>query len=42
MTMHLQQLKGMQSSERSTLRERGTICQQKVYERGTFFVKNGI
>ena len=22
--------------------ERGTICQWKVYERGTFFVKNGI
>ena len=22
--------------------KRGTICQQKLYERGTFFVKNGI
>ena len=22
--------------------ERGTICQQKVYERGSFFVKNDI
>ena len=42
--MHLQQLKGMQRSEKEVRRkvcERDTICQLMVYERGTFFVKNG-
>ena len=38
--MHLQQLKGKQSSRQGMWK--GTICQQKVYERVNFFVKNGI
>ena len=32
--VHLQHLKGMQ-----TVRERSTICQKNVYERGSFSVK---
>ena len=38
--MHLQQLKG--GKVLNKVCESGTILQQKVYERGTLFVKNGI
>ena len=36
------QLKGMQNSKLGRVCERGTICQQKVYERSTFSSKNSI
>ena len=39
--MHLQQFKGMRSTKLG-MRDRGTVCQQEVYERGTFSVKNGL
>ena len=38
--MHLQQLKGMQGI--NLVCERGTICQHKVYEMGTFPVEGPI
>ena len=41
MKAHLQQLKGIQIVLNKVF-EMGTICQEKVYERGTFLVKNGI
>ena len=41
MTVHLQQLKGMQSSKQR-LWKGGTICQKKVYERSTLNTANGI
>ena len=41
-TVHLYQLKGMQNSKLGRVCERGTICQQKVYERSTFSSKNSI
>ena len=41
--MHLQQLKGMQSSKLGThVCERDANCQLQVCERGTFSVKNCI
>ena len=40
--VHLYQLKGMQNSKLGRVWERGTICQQKVYERSTFSSKNSI
>ena len=41
-TVHLYQLKGMQNSKLGRVCERGTICQQKIYERSTFSSKNSI